>query len=122
MPRFTLDQISKMPAHIQAQVVAQTGPKANVFSEPTETSKLTNELPPEPKEHPSARIQEETVYPQRSPIGTSPIYISAELLRHILDSFSAPFYVAKDETQRRAVVKHALQVLARQEANPHSIP
>lgn len=59
---------------------------------------------------------------EHSAIDQTPIDVPAELIRFILDNFSAAFYVAKDETQRRAVVKHAVQVLARREANPHSIP
>jgi hypothetical protein len=117
MARFNLADISKMPAHIQAQVIAQTGAKAEVpASSPTPEAKS----PPEPKERAPRPIPD--LAPKASVFDSTPIYISADILGHILDSFAGAYYTAGTDTQRKAVIKHALQSLARREANPHSIP
>lgn len=104
--RFTLDQISKMPPAIQAQV----------YGKPVSPPSVVAESPPELKEPPPLPVL--AVAP---PIDSLPVYIPEELLRYLLDSFAGPFYVAQTETQRRKVVSHAVKTLASRESNPNRL-
>jgi len=100
MPRFTLDQISKMPAAIQNQVIAAQNASAVPESKPTS--------------NPAPETLSESI--------RGPAYVPIPVVRFILNNWGAAFAVCANETQRAKVTKNCVDSLAKLEQFPSSIP